>query len=38
MQGEVDGFTWWDTKDDTPVYPHVRGIVARLNPIPEDYR
>ena len=28
--GEVDGFTWWDMEDDTPVYPHVRGIVARL--------
>ena len=30
VQGEVDGFTWWDTQDETPVYPHVRGIVSRL--------
>ncbi len=35
VQGEVDGFTWWDTKDDTPVYPHVRGIVTRLDLISE---
>lgn len=27
---DVDGFTWWDTKDETPVYPHVRGILSRL--------
>ena len=38
VQGEVDDFTWWDTKDDTPVYPHVRGIVTRLDPISEDDR
>ncbi len=25
--GEVEGLTWWDGKDDTPVYPHVRGIL-----------
>ena len=30
VRGEVDGFTWWDMRDDTPVYPHVRGILARL--------
>ncbi len=30
VQGEVDGFTWWDMRDDTPVYPHVRGILERL--------
>ena len=24
---EVEGFTWWDGIDDTPVYPHVRGIL-----------
>ena len=30
-RGEVDGFTWWDMSDDTPVYPHVRGILGRLN-------
>ena len=30
VRGEVDGFTWWDMVDDTPVYPHVRGILARL--------
>ena len=23
---EVEGFTWWDGIDETPVYPHVRGI------------
>ena len=27
--GEVDGFTWWDMTDDTPVFPHVRGILDR---------
>ena len=26
--GEVDGFTWWDGGDDTPVYPHVKGILS----------
>ena len=31
VRGEVDGFTWWDMVDDTPVYPHVRGILERLN-------
>ena len=36
VQGEVDGFTWWDTKDDTPVYPHVRGIIARLGSVMES--
>ncbi len=30
VQGEVDGFAWWDTGDDTPVYPHVRGILERV--------
>ncbi len=30
IRGEVDGFTWWDMEDDTPVYPHVRGILDRL--------
>ncbi len=30
VQGEVNGFTWWDMRDDTPVYPHVRGILERL--------
>ena len=30
VRGEVDGFAWWDMEDDTPVYPHVRGILARL--------
>ena len=30
IRGEVDGFTWWDMRDDTPVYPHVRGILERL--------
>ncbi len=25
--GEVEGLTWWDGKDDTPVYSHVRGIL-----------
>ena len=24
---EVEGFTWWDGIDKTPVYPHVRGIL-----------
>ena len=27
--GEVDGFIWWDMVDDTPVFPHVRGILDR---------
>ena len=31
VRGEVDDFTWWDMADDTPVYPHVRGILERLN-------
>ena len=31
VSGEVDGFTWWDMEDQTPVYPHVRGILGRLN-------
>ena len=31
VRGEVDGYTWWDMRDDTPVYPHVRGILERLN-------
>jgi 8-oxo-dGTP pyrophosphatase MutT (NUDIX family) len=26
--GEVDGFTWWNGNDDTPVYPHVKGILT----------
>ena len=30
VRGEIDWFIWWDMKDDTPVYPHVRGILARL--------
>ena len=30
VRGEVDGFAWWDMADDTPVYPHVRGILERL--------
>ena len=30
VRGEVEGFTWWDMSDDTPVYPHVRGILERL--------
>ena len=30
---EVDGFTWWDAMDDTPVYPHVRGILTALSEI-----
>ena len=29
-RGEIDWFIWWDMKDDTPVYPHVRGILAEL--------
>ena len=29
-RGEIDWYIWWDMKDDTPVYPHVRGILARL--------
>ena len=29
-RGEIDWCIWWDMKDDTPVYPHVRGILARL--------
>ena len=24
---EVEGITWWDGADETPVYPHVRGIL-----------
>lgn len=24
---EVEGFTWWDGLDGTPVFPHVRGIL-----------
>lgn len=28
---EVDGFVWWDGQDpNTPVYPHVRGILNSL--------
>ena len=30
VAGEVDGHTWWDTQDETPVYPHVRGILSEL--------
>ncbi len=30
---EVDGFTWWNMRDDTPVYPHVRGILERLESV-----
>lgn len=30
VRGEVDGYAWWDMRDDTPVYPHVRGILERL--------
>ena len=30
VRGEIDWFIWWDMKDDTPVYPHVRGILARI--------
>ena len=30
VRGEIDWFIWWDMKDDTPVYPHVRGILAEL--------
>ena len=29
-RGEIDWYIWWDMKDDLPVYPHVRGILARL--------
>ena len=29
-RGEIDWYIWWDMKDDTPVYPHVRGILAEL--------
>ena len=29
VRGEIDWFIWWDMKDDTPVYPHVGGILAR---------
>lgn len=36
VAGEVDGFTWWNLQDDTPVYPHVRGIVARLSNTTEE--
>ena len=25
--GEVEGFTWWNGTDDTPVFPHVKGIL-----------
>ena len=35
VRGEVDGFTWWDMEDDTPVYPHVRGILERLGELCE---
>ena len=38
VQGEVNGFTWWDTEDETPVYPHVRGIIDRLGAIEESNR
>ena len=30
VRGEVDAFAWWDMVDDTPVFPHVRGILERL--------
>ena len=30
VRGEIDWYIWWDMKDDTPLYPHVRGILARL--------
>ena len=30
VRGEIDCYIWWDMKDDTPVYPHVEGILARL--------
>jgi 8-oxo-dGTP pyrophosphatase MutT (NUDIX family) len=26
---EIEGFTWWDGIDETPVYPHVKGILDR---------
>jgi ADP-ribose pyrophosphatase YjhB (NUDIX family) len=25
--GEVEDFTWWNGNDDTPVFPHVTGIL-----------
>ena len=30
VRGEVDEYTWWDMRDSTPVYPHVRGILAKI--------
>ena len=30
IRGEIDWYIWWDMKDDTPVYPHVGGILAEL--------
>ena len=29
-RGEIDWCIWWDLKDDTPLYPHVMGILAKL--------
>ena len=26
---EVEGYTWWDGNEETPVFPHVRGILDR---------
>ena len=31
QEDEIESFTWWDTQADTPVAPHVREILERLN-------
>ena len=31
--GEIDSLIWWNEQcenDDTPIYPHVRGILAKI--------
>lgn len=30
QEDEIESFTWWDRRDDTPVAPHVREILERL--------